>query len=339
MDAGPPDRGLRVFSTCPPAAGSAGGAQYLDRVTAVARWSERAGCTGILVYSDNGQVDPWLVAQVIAERTGRLSPLIAVQPVYAHPYAAAKLIASIGYLHGRRLFLNMTAGGFANDLLALDDTTPHDRRYARLVEYAQVVMGLLAGRSLDHAGEFYRVRRPVLKPALDGELLPGLFVSGSSPAGVAAARALGATAIRYPQPAAAERAVDGDGGMDHGMRVGIIARERDEDAWAVARARFPESRAGQVTHQLAMKVSDSCWHRQLSTQEAETSGSPYWLVPFRNYASMCPYLVGSYDRVAEELRRYADLGYATIILDVPPSEDDLEHTSVALRRAAEVPAP
>ena len=33
---------------------------------------------------------------------------------------------------------------------------------------------------------------------------------------------------------------------------------------AVARERFPEDRKGQITHQLAMKVSDSAWHRQLS---------------------------------------------------------------------------
>jgi alkanesulfonate monooxygenase len=332
-----PDGALRVFSTCPPAGGD-GGAAYLERVTAAARWSERAGCVGILVYSDNGQVDPWLVAQAIAERTSRLSPLVAVQPVYMHPYAAAKLIASIGYLHGRRLFLNLTAGGFANDLLALDDETPHDRRYARLVEYARVVMGLLGGQRLDHAVEFYRVRRPVLKPALAPELLPGLFVAGSSPAGLAAARALGATAVRYPQPAGAERAATDADGVEHAIRVGVVAREHDDEAWAVARRRFPESRAGQLTHQLAMKVTDSCWHRQLSDLEAESPASPYWLVPFQNYASMCPYLVGSYDRVAEELRRYAALGYGTVILDVPPSEEELDHTSVALGRAAEVPA-
>jgi alkanesulfonate monooxygenase len=232
----------------------------------------------------------------------------------------------------------MTAGGFTNDLLALADETPHDRRYARVVEYARVVMGLLGGKGLDHAGEFYRVRRPVLKPALSRDLLPGLLVSGSSPAGLAAARALGATAVRYPQPASAEPPAGEDGGIDHGIRVGIVARERDDEAWAVARARFPESRAGQLTHQLAMRVSDSSWHRQLSAREAESPASPYWLAPFQNYASMCPYLVGSYDRVADELRRYAALGYGTVILDVPASEEDLDHTSVAIGRAGEVPA-
>ena len=41
------------------------------RVIEVARWSEDTGCTGILVYTDNSLVDPWLVAQIIIENTER----------------------------------------------------------------------------------------------------------------------------------------------------------------------------------------------------------------------------------------------------------------------------
>ena len=44
---------------------------------------------------------------------------------------------------------------------------------------------------------------------------------------------------------------------------------------------------------------------------------------------MCPYLVGSYEQVAEELARYIGAGYRTVILDIPPSEDELAHTFAA----------
>jgi len=36
------------------------------------------------------------------------------------------------------------AGGFKNDLEALNDMTPHDRRYDRLIEYTSVIKELLA---------------------------------------------------------------------------------------------------------------------------------------------------------------------------------------------------
>jgi len=69
-----------IFSTAPQST-DAGPEAYFTRVVEVARWSERAGCKGILVYSDNRLVDPWLVAQIIIESTERLCPLVAFQPL------------------------------------------------------------------------------------------------------------------------------------------------------------------------------------------------------------------------------------------------------------------
>src|SRR5881392_4164880 len=109
------DLELKVFSTCPPSALSTRD-EYLRQAQQVARWSEDAGCEGILVYTDNAQVDPWLVSQAIVEATGRLCPLVAIQPAYMHPYSVAKMVTSFAFLYGRRLYLNMVAGGFKNDL-------------------------------------------------------------------------------------------------------------------------------------------------------------------------------------------------------------------------------
>lgn len=323
-----------LFCTCP--ASSRGSAQtYRQHVAEVARWSEEAGCKGILVYSDNSQVDPWLVSQIIVENTKSLCPLVAVQPVYLHPYAVAKLVASFAFLYGRRLYLNMVAGGFKNDLIALGDTTPHDRRYDRLVEYTSIIKQLLEGSApVTGKGEFYQVDKLKLTPPLPPALSPGIFISGSSEAGLAAARALGATAIKYPEAAKeTDSPVDG---VELGIRVGIIAREAEAEAWEIARQRFPEDRKGQLTHQLAMKTSDSVWHRQLSDAETKTENSPYWLVPFNNYQTFCPYLVGSYARVAEEAARYLALGHRTFILDIPPDEQELHHTNIVFDRAAQL---
>src|SRR5690606_17061764 len=131
-----------------------------------------------------------------------------------------------------------------------------------------------------------------------------------SSAGLAAARALNATAVQYPEPSETYSDNTVTSGVDAGIRVGIITRECDEQAWKIARQRFPEDRSGQLTHQLAMKTSDSAWHRQLA-QLGELEDTPYWLVPFKNYKTFCPYLVGSYDRVAQELSRYLAVGFTT----------------------------
>lgn len=318
------DTPLEVFSTCPPSNHLDAGS-YLQDLINVARWSDDAGCKGILVYSDNSQLDAWLLSHVILQNTRRLCPLVAVQPIYMHPFTVAKTIASIGCLYQRQVYLNMVAGGFKNDLTALNDTTPHDRRYDRLVEYTSIIRKLLEGECVTFHGDFYDVNQLKLTPSLAAPLLPGLFVSGSSDAGVAAAQAIGATAVKYPKPASEEEAVAVDG-LDCGIRVGIIARPSADDAWEVAEDRFPEDRKGQLTRQLATKVSDSVWHHQLAEMDAGARRSPYWMVPFQNYKTMCPYLVGSYEQVADEIARYLSAGYRRIILDVPPNPEELAHT-------------
>src|SRR6266545_4703278 len=322
---------FRLFATCPQSK-DFDSPEYRERVAAVARWSEKAGFAGILVYADNGLVDPWLVAQVIVESTAKLSPLVAVQPVYMHPYSAAKMVASIGHLYGRRLCLNIVAGGFKNDLIALNDETPHDERYDRAVEYTLIVKRLLESPDpVSFAGNYYEVKNLRMTPPLPPELSPEILISGSSEAGLAAARTPGATPVKYPK-APEDEAVAEPG---NGIRVGIIARDDAEEAWQIAEERFPEDRKGQITHALAMRISDSQWHRQLSELGAQRgeSQSPYWLRPFENYKTFCPYLVGSYDRVAEEVARYIDLGFTTFILDIPPNEAELGHTALVFERA------
>jgi len=129
-----------------------------------------------------------------------VSPIIvAIQPIYMHPYSVAKMVSSFGYFYRRRIYLNMVAGGAA----------------------------------VSYRGEFYIVDKLRMTPPLPSELFPGVLVSGSSEAGLAAARDLGATAVRYPQPADREPDYSNDA-LDSGIRVGIIAREGESEAWKIA---------------------------------------------------------------------------------------------------------
>lgn len=321
---------LKIFSTCPPILGSEPRTETLQQIRNAARWSEDSGCEGILVYTDNRLLDPWLTSQVIIDETESLSPLVAIQPIYMHPYTAAKMISSLGLLTGRKLYLNMLAGGFKNDLIALNDNTPHDRRYDRTVEYTKIIVELLKGESgVSFEGDFYRTENLRLSPALPRELMPGVLLSGSSDAGLAASRVLGATAVQYPQPPSEYKHRVDDGDIDYGIRVGIIARSDSTEAWEIAEVRFPEDRKGQIAHALSMKVSDSSWHKQLSElgQHAFDNRNPYWLRPFENYSTFCPYLVGSYEDVADVVADYIDLGYTNFIVDIPRSPDDFDHIS------------
>lgn len=326
--------GTTVYSTCPPS-NFLPRETYLERSLEIAEWSEAHGCHGMLIYTDNGLVDPWLMAQLVIQRTTKLVPLVAVQPIYMHPYTAAKHIATMGWLHDRRIDLNMLAGGFKNDLIAMGDDTPHDDRYVRTTEYTHILSELLTStKPVTYTGKYYEVDQLKMTPALPEELAPGLLISGSSDAGLQAAADIGATAVCYPKPHGEYQDGPPTTEVPCGLRVGIIARDDRDEAWRIAHERFPVDRKGQLTHQMAMKVSDSQWHKQLS--DLGEQDSTYWLVPFENYRTFCPYLVGTYDEVADHLAGYMRGGFGTFIMDVPQERDDLMHCNIALQRAREL---
>ena len=262
---------VEIFATCPEGRELDPGYDYLQNIIDVARWSEEFGCRGILVYTDNGLLDCWQVAQVILENTKTLAPLIAVQPLYMHPYTAAKKVATYAHLFGRKVYLNLVAGGFKNDLLALCDETPHDDRYLRIIEYTLIIRKLLEDAGpVTFEGKYYSVKNLRMTPPMPPELFPGFTSSGSSNAGMEAARTIGSVAVRYPlAPGESEPKFEiPDSGI--GVRIGIIARESAEQAWEVAEERFPEDREGQLKHQMAIKVTDSVWHKQLAAEEKES---------------------------------------------------------------------
>jgi len=141
--------------------------------------------------------------------------------------------------------------------------------------------------------------------------------------------------VKYPKPAREYGQANSPDCLDSGVRVGIITRRSADEAWRIAHERFPTDKKGQLTHKLAMKVSDSSWHKQLSevAADANIDEAPYWLVPFENYKTFCPYLVGDYATVSNELALYVAAGYETFILDIPPNHEELSHTSEVFKQA------
>ncbi|UCF69024.1 MAG: LLM class flavin-dependent oxidoreductase [Acidobacteriota bacterium] len=347
-----PHASIELYTTCPatstdraprrPGFYSESGESYLRRVVKTARWSEDCGFHGMLLYIDNSLADNWALAQLVIESTTDLVPLIATQPAYTHPYWVAKKIATLGHLYGRRIALNMLAGAFVNDLQALGDVTPHDRRYERMTEYTLIIQKLLARRSrpTTFKGEFYTLRNAVVHPLLPSELMPIVLMSGSSEAGMAAARRLGAVAVRYPKPVDFYEQQPLEQDIQFGVRLGIIARDDEQDAWELAHERFPVDRQGQMVHKMATGSTDSVWHKDLTSlkQEELTDSYPYWLVPFQNYKTFCPYLVGSYRRIAEIVARYINVGFRTFITDIPLDQEELFHQKIVFGMATKMAA-
>ncbi len=59
----------------------------------------------------------------------------------------------------------------------------------------------------------------------------------------------------------------------------------------------------------------------------------YWMWPFQNHQTFCPYLVGSYEEVSEEMSHYMRRGFESFILDIPSSREELRHIETVFERA------
>lgn len=323
---------IEVFSTCPAPIGDL--RWYLERVAEVARWSERHGCRGMLIYSDNRLIDPWLVSHLVVSTTRALSPLVVVSPRYQHPHTTAKLVASFSGFYARRLYMNWVAGGGRNHLV-LDDDRDCDIRYERLFEHAEIVRALTDGGTVTYKGVHYRVRDLTLRPEVDRTSPPEFMVSGSSPAARKVSRRLGAVSVTRAFPPANGQTPTCAPGLTRGLYVGVIARPDAADAWRLAYQRFPPDCEGALMRKFALKVPDSHADRQLSrlVHERAERGDACWMGPCEHYKTMCPYLVGTHEEVAGVLATYIRRGSHTFIMDEPAAEADLEHARIAFNLA------
>ncbi|MFY1632245.1 LLM class flavin-dependent oxidoreductase [Solwaraspora sp. WMMB335] len=306
-----------------------------DEIDTTVRLADRYGFTGVLAHTGNDTlVDPWLVGQHALAVSDRLVPLVAVNPVYHHPFAVAQLASSLSYRYRRPLFLNFVAGTSTPDRLALGDDTDHDRRYVRLREYADLVLRLVGDPAPVTAdGEFYRLRGARLRlPAGDG-LRPVPFVAGHSPAARETARALDAvhvgmfpTDLRTPDQT--------------GVYAGLIVRADDEQAWRVARERYPHDPDLERAAVAALRYTDAVWRREAVRPSA--AGRPevghLWTAPMRSLRADCPYLVGGVETLAPVLAAVLAGGVRAVVVDLAPTEADFRWARELLRRATDLVA-
>jgi alkanesulfonate monooxygenase len=330
---------LEVYSTSPGVVGVRRSVPFGAKVTDAARWADAAGLRGLLIFTDNFSADPWLVAQYMIERTEAMIPLVALQPNYQHPVTAARLTATIGRLYGRRVDINLVTGSHTADLRALGNSIDHDARYDRLLAFGQIMVALLDGAGpVTHHGPYYEVNDAVLHPPLPSGLTPRLFAAGQSPAAIRVVGELGATRLVNPEPP--QHYADLGGRPLHGMgiRIGVLARETHDEAWRVARERYPRDAAREERYERNRMTAfaSSPAHNYTDSRRApvdHTTEDVYWLHPLRVSVEYCAYLVGSYDEVAAALRSYRESGMSTLILGPPHAEDDLHHANEAIRRA------
>ena len=284
---------LRIF---PAVSRNRDPAKYAEEQMCLAQFSEHNGFSGILLFEGNDVfVEPWSMAQHILGHTRRSSPLIAVNPIYMHPFTVAKFVSSFAQIYRRKVYLNMITGTAVGDLNGLGDDHPHDDRYVRLGEFIDVVRHLLSSpRPLNFRGKFYTTNDLQLRPRLPAELFPEFLVAGQSEAALRTAARTNCIVMQMLPP-------DVENGIRAaGANFGIFAREDREQARMLARQRFPDTSEDRELLDLTMENTPIRCGSGGSVQLAKTQklhDNGYWLLPFLTFRADCPYLVGSYAEI------------------------------------------
>ena len=317
---------LRVF---PAISRNIDSARYIDELMRAARFSDRNGLAGILLFAGNDTlVEPWSIAQHILANTAECSPLVAVNPVYVHPFTAAKFVSSFALLYHRKIYLNMITGTAASDLHGLgDEQLSHQDRYTRLGEFIHIVRQLLAStRPVNFNGKFYTTNHLQLRPGLPPALMPEFLIAGQSDDAHRVAKQMGCLTMQMLPPNL-EEGLNGPG-----VNFGIFARENRDEARREAKLFFQDSAEKRELLKYTMENTDSVWKQRLydagKNDELQTNG--YWLLPFLTYQADCPYLVGSYAEIGTKLRQFVQMKVSTIILDIVADEHELNHVGKAL---------
>jgi alkanesulfonate monooxygenase len=316
---------LRIFPAIPRSPDSA---KYVDELVRIARFSDLNGFAGILLFTGNDTfVEPWSMAQHILAHTAKSSPLIAVNPIYMHPFTVAKLVSSFALLYQRKVYLNMVTGTALSDLRGLGEQCSHAERYSRLGEYIYVVRQLLAGtRPVNFKGRFYATNDLQLRPRLPATLMPEFLIAGQSDEAQRVAKEMGCLMMQMLPPNLEE------GIHAPGVNFGIFARQNHDQARREAKLLFQDSVENRELLKYTMENTESVWKRRLNEagQTGELHENGYWLLPFLTYQADCPYLVGSYADIGAKLRLFAEKNVGTIILDVLADEQELQHVCKAL---------
>jgi alkanesulfonate monooxygenase len=316
---------LRVFPAIPR---NPNAAKYIDELMRVARFGERNGLQGPLLFAGNDTlVEPWSMAQHILAQTAKISPLIAVNPAYMHPFTVAKFVSSFALLHHRKVYLNMITGTATSDRLGLSEQHSHEDRYSRLGEFILIVRQLLAStRPVTFNGKFYATNNLQLRPGLAPALMPEFLIAGQSDDARRVATQTGCLMMQMLPPNL-EQGINASG-----MNFGIFARAERDQARQAAKLFFQDSVEKRELLKYTMDNTDSVWKRRLNEagQNGELHENGYWLLPFLTFQADCPYLVGSYAEIGAKLRCFAEMNVSTIILDVVADEQELDHVCKAL---------
>jgi alkanesulfonate monooxygenase len=312
-----------------------------DYLKQVAQAADTLGYEGVLIPTGRSCEDPWVVASSLLPVTKNLKFLVAVRPGLHQPSLAARMAATFDRLSGGRLLINLVTGGDQTELEGDGVYLDHAQRYEQSAEFIRIWREILArshaGESFDYQGEHLSVKgAKLLYPPLQ-KPHPPVYFGGSSAAAHDLAAEQVETYLTWGEPPAEvskkvadvqARAAKHGRTVKFGIRLHVIVRETDDEAWRAAESlisRLDDDTVGRA--QAAFQRMDSEGQRRMAAlhagggkrTRAELEISPnLWAGVGLVRGGAGTALVGDPQTVAARIEEYAALGLDTFVLSGYP---------------------
>ncbi|AMJ59763.1 FMNH2-dependent alkanesulfonate monooxygenase [Bosea sp. PAMC 26642] len=294
----------------------------------IAQAADRLGYGGVLIPTGKSCDDPWITAAALAPLTERLRYLVAARPGVASPTFVARQAAALDRVSNGRFIVNIVTGGNPSELAGDGIRLPHDERYAHTAEFLSVYSRLLAGERVDFTGKYIDVQGAKLDfPPVQSP--PPIWFGGSSDPALDVAAEHVDTYLTWGEPipqakakldAVRARAAARGRKVRFGLRIHLIVRETDAEAWAAADKLISKLPAEAIiaAQKKFAEESDSIGQKRMSAlhlgRRDQLEIAPnLWAGIGLVRGGAGTSLVGSPETVAARLREYQALGIETII--------------------------
>jgi len=309
----------------------------------VAIAADSLGYEGVLLPTGRSCEDSWVLAASLIDVTRRLKFLVALRPGLVQPAQSARMAATFDRLSGGRLLVNLVTGGDPDELEGDGLFLPHGERYALSREFLTIWRALLershTDESFDFEGTQLRVKGSKLLYPPVNRPYPPVFFGGSSPEAHELAAAQLDTYLTWGEPPAAvaskvadirERAARHGRELEFGIRLHVIVRETEDEAWRAAAELVSHLDEGTVAAaQKKFAQMDSVGQRRMAAlhqgrfnradvREGLEVAPNLWAGVGLVRGGAGTALVGNPQQVAERIQEYAALGLKYFILSGYP---------------------
>lgn len=319
--------------------GTSKGARQVDYgyVRQIAVAADTQAYDGVLLPTGRSCEDAWVVASSLIGATKNPKFLVAIRPGLSSPGLAVRMASTFDRLSNGRLLINVVTGGDQTELEGDGVFADHEKRYEITDEFLRVWRAAMAGEGGEHGYHFTGKHIAVkgaktLYPPIQKPYPPLYFGGSSEPAHALAAEQVDVYLTWGEPPAAVAekiadiraRAAAHGRTVRFGIRLHVIVRETNEEAWRAAdeliqyldddvieRAQSAFSKMDSVGQQ-RMRALHNGKRDQLEVAPNLWAGVGL----ARGGAGTA--LVGDAETVTARIQEYADLGIETFIFSGYP---------------------